>query len=213
MHGVIASLKDFDKAFPKSPKDTSRRTALERYFNIHGVIKATECGKEWPSISYPDERVLESKIKESREKKKIYSEKLGQWKQKHLAASMYHQINQVKKVADPVYWKHMAKMATDSDYRKDAETVKLPAHLVGDKKWKPMVRMFVDDIEYRKQLTETVSTSIVYKKSKKVAQFADDLQEFRMTASDKQVKDLEEKIKELDETEDALRELQKWAKE
>jgi hypothetical protein len=126
---------------------------------------------------------------------------------------MYHQVNQVKKLGEPLYWKHIAKSMIDSDYRKDANSVKLPAHLVSDKKWKPMVRMFVNDIEYRKQLTETVNTSIVYKKNKKVAQFADDLKGFRMDAADKQVKDLEEKLSILDATEKSLKEMQKWAKE
>ena len=94
----------------------------------------------------------------------------------------------------------------DADYRKDAESVKLPVHLVSDKKWKPMVKTFVEDIEYRKQLTETVNTSIIYKKNKRVAQFADELQGFRMTAADKQVKDLDGKLDELEKTEKALRE-------
>ena len=84
----------------------------------------------------------------------------------HKSASNYHLTNQVLKLKEPLYWKHIAKMATDSDYRKDAETVKLPAHLVSDKKWQPMVKMFVNDLDYRKQLSETVRTSVVYKKEK-----------------------------------------------
>jgi len=213
MHGVIASIKDFEKVFPKCPKSGERRQALEKYFAINGVIKAHEGAKEWPKLSYPNNQVLDSKLKEIKEKKKIYSTKLGEWKGKHLSAAMYHQVNQVKKFKEPLYWKHVAKTVIDPDYRKDAESVKLPAHLVSDKKWQPMVKMFVNDIEYRKQLTETVNTSIVYKNNKKVAQFADDLQGFRMEASDKQVKDLDEKIAELNETEKALKEMQKWAKE
>ena len=91
--------------------------------------------------------------------------------------------------------------------------VKLPAHLVGDDKWKPMVKMFVNDIDYRKQLSETVDKSIVYKNNKKVAQYADELKDFRMGVSDKQIKDLDKKIAKINELEVALKELQKWAKE
>ncbi|MFA6065533.1 MAG: hypothetical protein WCW44_06125 [archaeon] len=213
MHGVIASIKDFDKTFPKCPKDGERRKSLERYFAINGVIKAHEVDKDWPKITYPNTEVLESKLKEAKEKKKSYSTKLSEWKRQHLNAAMYHQVNQVKKLAEPIYWKHLAKTVIDADYKKDAESVKLPAHLVADKKWQPMVKMFVNDIEYRKQLAETVNTSIVYSKDKKVAKFADELQGFRMGAADKQVKDLEEKLSELDSTERALKEMQKWAKE
>ena len=126
---------------------------------------------------------------------------------------MYHKVHQMKKFTEPLYWKHVAKTITDSDYRKDAEAVKLPAHLVSDKKWKPMVKMFVNDVDYRKQLSETVSTSMVYKKDRKVAKFADDQRDFRMGSAEKQIKELEEKIKQLEETESALKTLQKWARE
>jgi len=213
VHGVIASIKDFNKAFPKCPKSGSRHEALEKYFAINGVIKAQDTGKEWPTLTYPNRDVLEAKIKESKERKKIFESKLNEWKGKHFSAAMYHQVNQVKKLGEPIYWKHLAKTITDADYRKDADSVKLPAHLISDKKWRPMVKMFVNDLEYRKQLAETVNTSIVYKKNKKVAQFADDLQEFRMTASDRQIKDLEEKIDVLEKIEVSLKEMQKWAKE
>lgn len=213
VHGVIASVKDFNKAFPKAPKDAPRRDALARYFIIHGVVKAQDSDKDWPILTYPNEAVLHSKIKEIREKHKMFEHKLKEWKKSHWNASMYHQFNQVKKLAEPIYWKHLAKSATDKDYREDAKSVKLPAHLVADKKWQSMVKMFVNDVEYRKQLAETVNTSIAYKKNKRVAKFADDLQEFRKTAASKQVNDLEKKIVELDATESALKEMLKWAKE
>jgi len=213
MSEVIASLKDFDKSFPKCPKEGERRVALMRYFSIGGVIKAHESPNEWPKITYPSVEVIHKKIEELNERKKMYKEKLGGWKKSKNAASMYHQINQVKKLKEPLYWKHMAKMASDPDYRKDSETVHLPAHLVADKKWKPMVKMFVNDLEYRKQLSETVKTSIVYKKDKKVAKYADDLQGFRMDASGKQIVDLEKKLAEIEETENALYIVQKWTKE
>jgi len=84
---------------------------------------------------------------------------------------------------------------------------------VGDDRWKPMVKMFVNDLDYRKQLAETVDKSIVYRKNKKVAQYADELKDFRMGVSDKQIKDLTKKINKLNKIEVALKELQKWAKE
>jgi len=214
MHKVISSIEQFEADFSSLLENKERKSALGRYFQIHGVVKVIPVEKEsWPKLIYPTTDVLEFKLKESKEKKKIYFEKLNEWKMKHLSASMYHQVHQMKKFAEPVYWKHLAKTMTDADYRKDAESVKLPAHLVSDKKWKPMVKMFVNDIEYRKQLSETVTTSMVYKNDRKVAKFADDQQNFRLDASDKQIKELEEKIKEIDETEIALKELQKWAKE
>jgi hypothetical protein len=214
MHKVISNIKQFKEDFPNIDKNDEKRKALERYFSVHGVVKVVPTEKgAWPKLIYPNYSVLESKLKESREKKKVYSEKLGEWKKKYLSASMYHKVHQMKKFAEPLYWKHVAKTITDSDYRKDAEAVKLPAHLVSDKKWKPMVKMFVNDVDYRKQLSETVSTSMVYKKDRKVAKFADDQRDFRMGSAEKQIKELEEKIKQLEETESALKTLQKWARE
>lgn len=212
MHNIIASLKAFDKAFPKAPKEGARREALEKYFAVHGVVKALASEGEWPSLEYPNKVVLDSKIRESKEKRKVYEEKISSWRKKHLSASMYHQVNQVKKLKEPIYWEHLAKSITDADYRKDAESVKLPAHLVSDKKWRPMVKMFVKDSEYRKQLAETVSTSIVYKKHKKVAKFADDLQDFRKHAAQHQLDDLEKRVSDLKSLEAALGEMKKWAK-
>jgi len=210
---VVADIKSFDKKFPKAPKESERRHALEKYFAIGGVVKAFNSDNEWPKLAYPTSVVLDSKIDEVHSKKKFLEEKLHGWKKTHSSAANYHQVNQIMKLKEPLYWKHMAKMATDSDYRKDADTVKLPAHLVSDKKWQPMVKMFVNDLEYRKQLAETVRTSIVYKKDKKVAKYADELKDFRMETSGKQITDLDKKIFDLSETESALHEMQKWARE
>jgi hypothetical protein len=76
-----------------------------------------------------------------------------------------------------------------------------------------MVKMFVNDLEYRKQLSETVKESIVYKKDKKVARYADELKDFRMKTSNKQIEDLNKKIEKLNTLETSLKELAKWAKE
>lgn len=213
MDGIIVNLEDFDKTFPNSPKTGNRRNALIKYFEVNGVIKAIDSNGVWPKLIYPNTGVLNSKIKESKEKRKIFESKLKEWKKKHQSASNYHKLNQLKKFAEPLYWKHLVKTISDKDYRKDASTVKLPVHLVSDKKWQPMVKMFINDPDYRKQLAETVDNSIVYKKNKKVAKFADDLQKFRISSAGKQITELEKKIEDAKSLENALREMQKWAKE
>jgi len=215
MAEVVASIAEFQKKFPKAPKSGERREAVEKYFAIGGVIKAFKSEDEsgWPKLSYPSHAVLETKIKEIRSKKSVFHGKRSTWKKSYNSASHYHQTNQLKKLKEPLYWKHLAKLVSNPEYRKDSESVKLPAHLVADDKWKPMIKMFVNDLEYRRQLSETVRTSIVYKKDKKVARYADDLKEFRMSTSGKQVTDLDKKLFDLEETEHALRELQKWARE
>ena len=75
-----------------------------------------------------------------------------------------------------------------------------------------MVRMFVTDDDYRAQLTETVEKSIVYKGDRKVARFADELKNFRMTEAAKKIDELQKKIDEINADLFALHELMKWVK-
>jgi hypothetical protein len=213
MREVIADTDTFQKKFPNLPKEGERIEAIKKYFAVGGVIKVYNSEKEWPKLGYPSYFVLEKKLREVKEKKNLFQKRLDSWNKKYKSASKYHSTNQVKKLKEPLYWKHMAKMATDADYRKDANSVGLPVHLVADDKWKPMVKMFVNDLDYRKQLSETVSKSIVYKKSRKVAKYADELKDFRMDVSDKQMKELDKKLDLLNKIEVSLKELQKWAKE
>ena len=110
-----------------------------------------------------------------------------------------------------LFWKHMAKCAVDPDYKNDSQKVKLPVHLVSDNRWKPMVKMFVQDLDYRKQLVQTVDESIVYKKEKRVAQYADLLQKFRMEQSNRKIDELKLKIGALEADISAMQELARWA--
>ena len=212
--GVISS---FEKLAAKLPKDfdfeknSARVSALKHYFSKGGVLSIAVSEKDWPKLLYPNKLRLKQQISDLQDLRKMYSKKLGDWKQKFMQAQFYHVFNNVKKLKEPLYWKHTAKCLTDPDYRKDSDSVKLPAHLVSDKRWKPMVDEFVNNIDYRKQLTGTVETSIGYQKDKKVARFADDLREFRMTQSGRQIGDLEKKISLIDADISAMQEIAKWA--
>jgi hypothetical protein len=209
---MFSNIKTFEKKFSKLKND-DRINALEVYFNANGVIRAYPSEKDWPKLTYPSCFVLEKKLSELKNKKSLFEKNLRSWEKKYSDAENYHKNNQIKKLKEPLFWKHQMKMLVDADYRNDVAQVKLPVHLVSDNKWKPMVKMFVTDLEYRKQLTETVRESIIYKKDKKVAKYADELKDFRMKTSDKQVKDLEKKIEKIDLLEKALKELLKWSKE
>lgn len=211
--GVIASLDEFKKSFPEAPTDGERISALTQYFSVGGVIRAHKSDKDWPKLTYPSYMVIQRKLAELKNSKRLYSERYKAWKKSYDSAAKYHQTHQIKKLKEPLYWQHMTKIMTDTDYRNDSNKVNLPVHLVSDPRWKPMVKMFVTDIEYRKQLTETVSTSIVYKKNKKVARYADELKEFRMSASNKQMEDLQKKLNHIEAVENSLKEMQKWVKE
>lgn len=215
MAEVISNYEKFlEKVKGKMPDDSNPRVkALKHYFSKKGVISVDSKGDEsWPSLEYPSKDLLKSKIASLNKTKKAYSEQQAQWKQRHLEARTYHLSNNVKKLSSGLYWKHLAKYVSDKNYREAADKVKLPAHLVTDKRWEPMVRMFVTDDDYRAQLTETVEKSIVYKGDRKVARFADDLKNFRMTEAAKKIGELQKKIGEINADLFALHELMKWVK-
>lgn len=212
--GIISSFEKFAARLPKDfdfEKHSVRVSALKNYFSKGGVVSVSKSEKDWPKLLYPTKDSLKQKIFESQEKRKTYETSLSDWKKHFAQAKFYHVVHNVKKFKEPLYWKHLAKSVTDSDYRKDVESVKLPAHLVSDKKWKPMVEEFVNNIDYRKQLASTVETSIVYKNDKKVAKYADVSREFNMSQSARQIGDLEKKIAAIDAEIATNQELMKWA--
>ena len=117
------------------------------------------------------------------------------------------------KLAEPLYWRHVAKTIADKDYKFDTDQVKLPAHLVADPRWKPLVKMFVSDVEYRKQLVETVQHSIVYQDDKRVGKYADKLQMLKTDISTKKISDISKKLVDFDSEIKVLQEMLKWAQE
>ncbi|MCR4335329.1 MAG: hypothetical protein NUV57_02210 [archaeon] len=208
---IISSMRAFDENFEVTKDE--RYQALEKYFIRGGVISAVKSGKPWPKLAYPSPMRIDVQIKELEELKDVYSKKNNTWKEKLSQAKTYHQRHQFKKFAEPLYWKHVAKTISDPDYKSDAGSVSLPVHLVADPKWKPMVKMFVDDLEYRKNLVETVQNSIVYKDDKKVGKYADILQDFRSEISTSKIDDLSKKVSKLEEEIKSLQLIKKWAKE
>lgn len=208
---IISSIKAFDDAF-EVPKD-SRYEALDKYFARGGVINAIKTSKTWPKLIYPSPLRIETQIKELNELRSVYGGKLKDWNKKLRDAQNYHSKNQILKFSEPIYWKHVAKSLSDPDYKADSGNVDLPVHLVADPKWKPMIKMFVNDLEYRKNLVETVQNSIVYKKEKKVAKYADVLQDFRSEMSNSKIDQLTKKIEKLNLEIASLEAVRKWAKE
>jgi hypothetical protein len=213
MVNIISDIQTFERMFPNCSNNEKRKDALIKYFKNNGVIKAYESNKSWPKLAYPNQKIIQKKLSEIKIKKDIYSKKLADWNKKYSQAFNYHSIHQLKKIKEPLFWKHRLKLLTDKDYKQDFESVNLPVHLVGDEKWKPMIKMFITDLDYRKQLSLTIKESIVYKNDKKVAKYADEIKDFRLQASDKQIKDIEKKLEVILDYEFALNEFLKWVKE
>ena len=67
--------------------------------------------------------------------------------------------------------------------------------------------------DYRKQLTETVTTSVAYSNDRKVAKYAEDLKGFRMDISTKEMDGITKKLGDLDAQIQTLQTILKWADE
>ena len=214
---TISSLAVLEKkAHLSRNPNKARKEALEHYFSKGGIIRVDLASRKpgnWPRLVYPTKLRLRALIREKGALKANYSKKKHDWEKKLKTAEFYGPKNSLKKFSSPLYWKHWAKLLVDEDYRADAEKVKLPLHLVADPRWQPMIRMFIEDLEYRKQLTETVQHSIVYKKNKKLARYATELQDFRKSESTRKLKELDKKLAGIEADINAYRELIKWANE
>lgn len=213
MQGIISSFQHFEDRFKGSSflqSDSSRIKALKRYFQKGGVVSVIGKGSNWPKLLYPSKLRLRSQISELERLKEVYYKKRSDWRREYNSARLYNLKTSVKKFADPLYWKHSVKMLADSGYRKDFQSTGISTKLIAEKKYRPMVDMFFKDADYRRQLTETVQNSVVYKNGK-VARYADDVQEFRKGVSMQSLEGLHEKISEINADIKMLQAIIKWA--
>ncbi len=213
MANIISSYPAFIGQLGEPEGNPERLKALKIYFDKGGVVSFKRTGAGWPKLIYPSPLKIRGRIEELEKLKSTFTGKIKHWDGEVRKARDYHTKNQLLKLKEPLYWKHTAKILADSDYRKDAESISLPAHLVADDRWKPMIKMFVNDIEYRKQLTETVNTSVVYKNDRKVAKYANELQQFRMERANNEISVIRKKIDALDEEITVLNKILAWAQE
>ncbi|MDO8646912.1 MAG: hypothetical protein Q7R70_00665 [Candidatus Diapherotrites archaeon] len=203
MPEIISSIAAFAEKYKGAgflnAKEDSRINALKRYFQKGGVARfSSESKDSFPKLIYPSKPRVQQLMQDSVVLKDQFERKLKDWKKANGDAKVYHLKLHAKKLASPTYWKHVGKKITDKDYRDDAEKVKLPAELISDKKYKAMVEMFVNNLDYRKQLSETVQNSIVYKNSgNRLAKHLDEVQEFRTGISEDKIKDISKKLSEV----------------
>ncbi|MEM4256915.1 MAG: hypothetical protein QXZ13_00115 [Candidatus Diapherotrites archaeon] len=209
---VISSFKVFNSNYSLADKP-ERLEALKKYFDYGGVISVLKKEKGWPKLIYPSIFRIDAQIKELTEKRLKFIEKQNEWKKRLSEAKNYHAKHHILKFKEPLYWQHVKRILMDKQYREDAELVGLPAHLASDDRYKPMIKMFLQDSDYRKNLVETVKNSIAYKKDKKLAKYVDVLQGLRAEMSDSMINDISKKIAEIEDQINTLKIIRKWAEE
>lgn len=219
MPEIISSIAAFEEKFKGASfleaKADARLRALKRYFSKGGVARfGSDSKSSFPKLAYPSKSRVQQLMQETKSLRDLFEGKRKDWIKAYNDAKVYHLKLHAKKFANPIFWKHVGKKLTDKDYRFDADAVKLPSELVSDKKYKAMVEMFVNNLDYRKQLTETVKNSVVYRNSEtRLAKYLDQLQDFRKGVSNSQIEELNKKIIELQADLEMLSIMQKWASE
>ncbi len=216
MPKVISSFKVFEETFSGNPILTpgrARLEALKRYFEFGGVVSLGSAERGWPELVYPSKLKIKDEIKKFSAKRGEFASSLSAWEKKLGAARTYHLRHNIIKFSKPLYWRHKLREFSDKAYRKDAASVKLPAYLAADPRWEPMIKTFLNDEEYRKQLTETVENSLIYGNDRRVARYATTLQDFRADISGKKAKEYRKKVNELNTRISTLNALLKWANE
>src|SRR3989344_2754580 len=182
---ILSSFSAFETLFPQTVekfKDSKRLQLLNRYFAKGNVLSLASLsnGSDWPEIVYPTRLKLQKDMAKLDIQKKELEKRISSWNQTKTKAERQDLMQELKKFKEPLYWRHLQKYFSNPDYRKDADSVKLPVKLVSEKRWKPMIEMFVKDLDYRKQLAETVETSLVYAQDKRLAKLADTQKAFRL---------------------------------
>ncbi len=211
--GIISSFEKFVEANPEIDLDSNpqRTKALKDYFSFGGFVSLISFDKSWPKLIYPSKQRLLFQLNELEESRKLFESKLNDWKKKNSEAKNYKTMVSIKKFSELVYWKHLAKKLTDKEYSNSVNRVNLPVELVSDKKYKPMIKTFLEDEEYRKHLIEAFENSVVYKKDRELAKHASNLQEFRKSVSETKINELSKKIELINKNISCLREMMKWA--
>lgn len=212
--GIISSFDKFAEANPSLNLELTpqRASALKDYFSFGGFVSIIPFDSgAWPKLVYPSKQRILFQLKELEEHRKLFESKLNDWKKKHSEAKNYKTVISIKKFSEPVYWKHLAKKLTDKEYSASVDRVNLPVDLVSDKKYKPMIETFLNDQEYRRHLTEAFENSVVYKKDKKLAKHATNLQEFRKDVSHTKITELTKKVESINKNIFCLKEMMKWA--
>ncbi len=184
--------------------------AIETYLDHGGVLKLERNGEGTPDLIYPGKKRIKKQLKEVKRKEKYLKEELLKLRRKKREKDRDN-LDPLKKSLSPIYWKHLYKKRTDDDYKEAYEEIDPPMSKVNDSEWKSMLKMFVNESEYRERLLEAARSEIaegrgtIEEQLKEREQFSKDL-------VDKRMKKLQNKLNKYKEKKKALKSLLKVAK-
>ena len=213
MPKTIGSFQDLQRFLPANWAEDSRERegALKTYLSMGGIVKVGEIAEGWPELVYPTPTRLTTVLSRVEDDLRAAESQIKEWRRRHRDLAYNNVRHVAKRVVDPLFWEHRAKLLADPSYRKTYDLVEPPMHLLHKDKWRKRLKMFVRDKEYRLRLHEA-RTSILGRKRKGMSKEEEDRIGFTRSFTDLELNKLLKKRKVLNEQQRALRTLLSWAK-
>lgn len=161
MH-IFTAIKDLEETCDEIKNlSQDEKQGLNNYFLEGGIIKANT--KIKLKVFYPSKDIIKKELN------KLYSEraktidKIDQWYKIKKNSENFIKKNKVKKFMKSTFWKHTLKSIFDKKYKEDFKKIKIPIEYIGEESIRKLVDEFINNLEYRQKLIETIDYSIVYK--------------------------------------------------
>jgi hypothetical protein len=179
---LIDKFSNFIKSSGASPR-MSREEAGKAHLDNGGILKT-----DGDRLIFPDKNRIISQLEETAMRKDNLTAQLRFWQRQYrpLAGNV---LEYAYTATDPLFWEHMFKMSTERKYKDSFKKVDLPIKYMREEKYRKVIKAFVRDEQYRKNLV-SAKTSIVGKSGDSIKSAAEKGKEFKR-------KIIEEKIKKI----------------
>ncbi len=184
--------------------------AIEIYLNQGGILKIDREGSGKPDLIYPGKKRIKKQINQAKKKEEYLREELTKLRRKKREKDR-DKLNPVKKSLNPLYWRHLYKKRTDDDYKEAYKEIQPPMEKVNDSEWKDMLKMFVNEPEYRERLLEASNSQIAEGRGT-IQEQVMEREQFSKDLVDKRMKKLRKKLNKYRKKRKALKKLLKIAK-
>ena len=181
-----------------------REQAREAYLADGGIIRV-----DGERLIFPDKSRIMSQLEETTVRKESLTAQLRFWQRQHrpLAGGA---LEYAYAAADPLFWEHLFRMSTEKDYRKAFEKVDLPVKYMREEKYRKIIKAFVRDKQYRKNLV-SAKTSIVGKSGDSIKGAAEKGKEFKRKIIGDKIKAIREERSYFLQRESVLKALLDWS--
>ena len=209
---TIGNFEEFKRYLPANwAVDYNERVnAIKVYLESGGIIKIGEMKGHWPKLIYPTKRRLEKQIEEAEEKLKDINKQIKEWRKRHKELQTNKVTDVLKRITDPLYWEHHARLLADPTYRETYELVEPPIHLIHRKEWRKRLKLFIKDKEYRLRLHEA-RTSEIGKRREGMKKEVEARMQFTRDLAETEKKKLIDKRDQLIRKIEAMKTLLQWA--